>query len=116
MPLFPCPALQVLTLDPPQVHHALAWAVGDPQSRRPDGSPNIECRRPASNATGTPIVGTPTTAPSPVPTSCSSHIATTGSSVELMSSEDAQERTLDLATPPRPTPEPVMRIREDPGV
>ena len=95
----------MLTLDPPQVHHALAWAVGDPQGRRPDGSPNIECQRPASNATSTPIVGTPSTAPGPVPTSCSSHIATTGSSVGLMDSEDS---------PPRPTPEPAMRSREGP--
>ena len=106
----------MLTLDPPQVHHALAWAVGDPQGRRPDGSPNIECRRPASNATSTPIVGTPSTAPGPVPTSCSSHIATTGSSVELMGSEGVRERTLYLAMPPRPSPEPAMRIRGDPGV
>ena len=102
----------MLTLDPPQVHHALAWAVGDPQGRRPDGSPNIECRRPASNATSTPIVGTPSTAPGPVPTSCSSHIASTGSSL----TEDVQERTLDLESPPRPLPEPVTRIREGPEV
>ena len=106
----------MLTLDPPQVHHALAWAVGDPQGRRPDGSPNIECQRPASNASSTPIVGTPSTAPGPVPTSCSSRIATTGSSVESMDSEGVRERILYLAMPLRPSPEPATTTQGDPRV
>ena len=77
-------------------------------------SSNTECHCPASIASGTPIVGTPSTAPGPVPTSYSSHIATNGSSVELTDSESTQERklhlarpchrdrTLDLPRPPRP--------------
>ena len=86
-------------------------------------SSSIECRCPASNATGTPIVGTSSTAPSPVPISCSSHIVPTGSSAELTDSEGTRERTLDLAKPcrrertldlprpPRPYPWLAMRIR-----
>ena len=78
-------------------------------------SSNTECHCPASIASGTPIVGTPSTAPGPVPTSYSSHIATSGSSVELTDLEGPQEgklhlarpchreRTPDLPRPPRPS-------------
>ena len=91
-------------------------AVRAPTSGCSVYSSSIECRRPASNATDTPIVGTPSTAPGLVPTSCSSHTATTGSNVELMGSEDVRERILYLAVPPRPSPEPAMRIQGDPRV
>ena len=90
----------MLTLDPPQVHHALAWAVGDPQGRRPDGSPNIECRRLASNATSIPTFGTANTVPSPVTTTSTSHTATNGS--------NGAEKDLDVE-PPRPNIESVIR-------
>ena len=110
------------TANPPPTAGPLPWpafirlAVQAPASDCLEYSPNTECHFPASIASGIPIFGTPSTAPGPVPTSCSSHIATTGSSVGLMGSEGVRERTLDLAMPPRPSPEPVMKIRGDPGV
>ena len=83
----------MLTLDPPQVHHALAWAVGDPQGRRPDGSPNIECRRLASNATGIPTFGTASIAPGPTPSASTSGIATTDSNEAQMEPEPPRHRS-----------------------
>ena len=94
----------------------IRFAVRAPTSGCSVCSSSIECRRPASNATGTPIVGTPSTVPGPVPISCSSRIATTGSNVEWMGSEDVRERILYPAMPPRPSPEPAMRIQGDPRV
>ena len=58
---------------------------------------NTECHCPASIASGTPIVGTPSTAPGPVPTSCRSHIATNGSSAESTELERHRDGKLRLA-------------------
>ena len=108
------------TANPPPTAGPLPWpafirfAVQAPASDCLEYSPNTECHFPASIASGIPIFGTPSTAPGPVPTSCSSHIATNGSSAESTELECHQdgklrlarhchrERTLDHPRRPRP--------------
>ena len=108
------------TAKPPPTAGPLPWpafirfAVQAPASDCLEYSPDTECHVLASIASGIPIFGTPSTAPGPVPTSCSSHIATNGSSAESMEVEYHQdgklhlarpchrERTLGLPRPPRP--------------